>query len=46
MDTLCREGCKGICPSCGQDLNEQSCGCSQESSDPRWEKLRSLKMSN
>lgn len=46
MESLCRESCKGLCPSCGQDLNERSCGCSQQSSDPRWEKLRSLKVSN
>ena len=24
---LCREGCKGLCAHCGQDLNEGSCGC-------------------
>ena len=24
---LCREGCKGLCAQCGQDLNEGACGC-------------------
>lgn len=24
---LCREDCRGLCPSCGQDLNERSCNC-------------------
>ncbi len=24
---LCREDCKGICPMCGQDLNEGTCDC-------------------
>jgi len=24
---LCREDCKGLCPSCGKDLNEGLCGC-------------------
>ena len=24
---LCREGCKGLCARCGQDLNERPCGC-------------------
>lgn len=24
---LCKEDCKGICPVCGKDLNEGSCGC-------------------
>ncbi len=23
----CREGCKGLCPTCGKDLNEGLCGC-------------------
>jgi uncharacterized protein len=22
----CREGCKGLCPTCGQNLNERDCG--------------------
>ncbi len=24
---LCREDCKGLCPSCGSDLNAGPCGC-------------------
>ncbi len=24
---VCREGCKGLCLNCGQDLNEASCAC-------------------
>lgn len=32
---LCDKACKGLCPSCGQNLNEQSCGCSNEKIDPR-----------
>jgi len=24
---LCSEDCKGLCPSCGADLNEQPCAC-------------------
>lgn len=27
---LCGEDCKGICPDCGCNLNEESCGCAQE----------------
>jgi uncharacterized protein len=23
----CREDCRGLCPRCGEDLNEGSCGC-------------------
>lgn len=28
MKALCNEGCKGICPSCGKDLNQETCKCS------------------
>jgi len=31
---LCRPDCKGICPRCGQNLNEGSCPCQPET-DPR-----------
>lgn len=34
MDTpfvvLCQPDCKGLCPSCGANLNEGSCGCAAE----------------
>ena len=26
---LCRPDCKGLCPSCGRNLNEGPCGCPQ-----------------
>jgi uncharacterized protein len=44
MDALCSEGCLGICPVCGQNLNEARCGCDPHLPDPRWEKLKSLKI--
>lgn len=25
---LCKLDCKGLCPNCGQDLNEKRCSCS------------------
>jgi len=25
----CREDCKGLCPQCGQDLNEEACSCAE-----------------
>ncbi len=28
---LCSEDCKGLCPSCGCNLNEQVCDCSENS---------------
>lgn len=39
---LCDEDCKGICPTCGADLNEESCKCSKDYIDPRLESLRKL----
>lgn len=38
---LCREDCRGLCPRCGQNLNEGPCGCAPEP-DPRWQALRAL----
>jgi uncharacterized protein len=40
---LCREDCKGLCPTCGADLNAGGCDCPpQQSRDPRWDALRKL----
>jgi len=38
---LCSEDCKGLCPSCGKNLNEGPCGCKEET-DPRWAVLEQL----
>ncbi|WP_373229962.1 DUF177 domain-containing protein [Cohnella sp.] len=32
---LCKEDCKGLCPKCGTNWNEQSCGCDTVVVDPR-----------
>jgi len=37
----CREGCKGLCPQCGEDLNEGPCECAP-GTDERWAGLRSI----
>ena len=44
MDTkhLCSEDCKGLCPTCGQNLNEGDCACKKQQTDPRLEALRQL----
>ena len=36
---VCREECRGICPTCGKDRNEEACDC-PESRDARWDALR------
>jgi uncharacterized protein len=41
--TLCREDCKGLCPQCGQDLNQGDCACDEAPSDPRWSALSELR---
>ncbi len=42
---LCREDCKGICPTCGKNKNYESCTCEKEKviKDERWQTLESLK---
>lgn len=39
---LCEQGCKGICPVCGQNLNERECNCDTTEIDPRLEALKQL----
>ena len=39
---LCKESCKGLCPKCGKNWNEGSCGCLQQEPDPRLAALRKL----
>ena len=39
---ICKEECKGLCPTCGVNLNQEDCGHKQEHIDPRMEGLRAL----
>lgn len=39
---LCRDDCRGLCPICGNNRNEQDCECSVENIDSRWDGLRDL----
>jgi len=32
---LCEEDCKGLCPTCGVNRNDQPCSCKNERIDPR-----------
>jgi uncharacterized protein len=36
---VCREECKGLCPTCGKDLNDGPCDC-PAARDSRWDALR------
>lgn len=40
---VCRESCKGLCSSCGANLNERECGCERRVPDPRWAGLEKFK---
>ncbi|MGL4655101.1 MAG: YceD family protein [Sarcina sp.] len=39
---LCDEQCKGLCQSCGADLNLHKCHCNDSNIDIRFEKLKEL----
>ncbi|MDI6807667.1 MAG: DUF177 domain-containing protein [Candidatus Eisenbacteria bacterium] len=36
---LCRPDCRGICPKCGADLNNEPCRCAKPETDERWRPL-------
>jgi uncharacterized protein len=40
---LCREGCAGLCPVCGKDLNREAHEHEEERGDPRWAALARLR---
>ena len=41
---LCREDCKGLCPSCGKEWNTAPCACPSQKGDIRWLNLNKLKL--
>lgn len=41
---LCHTSCKGLCPTCGKDLNRGSCSCKEEIFDGRFAALKELKI--
>lgn len=45
IQTICKPECAGLCPVCGQNLNEKQCGCKVKEIDERWAKLLELKPS-
>ncbi len=40
---LCQENCKGLCPTCGRNLNSGECDCKEAQPDPRWNALGDLR---
>jgi uncharacterized protein len=43
LKVTCREECKGLCPQCGKNLNQEQCSCSTEMEDPRWAALKDVR---
>jgi uncharacterized protein len=41
---VCREDCAGLCPECGANLNAEPGHAHERPPDPRWAKLRELKL--
>lgn len=47
VSVVCGEDCKGLCTTCGQDLNEQDCGHGKiKEVDVRLAKLKDIKLKN
>ena len=44
LRALCKKGCKGLCPKCGVDLNEDPCNCERRSSPGKFAVLNNLKL--
>lgn len=43
MKPLCRVDCKGLCPVCGTNRNQNACSCSGDVFNPHMEKLLEIK---
>src|SRR5262245_5919951 len=43
MKVLCKSDCKGLCPTCGTNLNLNTCNCPKETFSPHMDKLLEIK---
>ena len=43
LKVTCRLDCKGLCPQCGKNLNQEQCSCKNELEDPRWAALKEVR---
>ncbi len=41
---LCSPDCLGLCPACGENMNQDICRCETDAGDPRLQILRNLKI--
>ena len=42
LQRLCSPGCKGLCPTCGQNRNVMNCQCRPAQTDERWAALKQI----
>lgn len=40
---VCKDECKGLCPHCGRNLNQEQCNCAEPLEDPRWSALKDIR---
>lgn len=43
LKIVCRQDCRGLCPTCGRNLNTEKCDCTAPPPDARWSALKDLK---
>jgi hypothetical protein len=43
LKVICQSDCRGLCPSCGANLNHEECRCETHATDPRMAPLARLK---
>jgi uncharacterized protein len=43
LKVVCREDCKGLCPTCGKNRNTEPCSCAATLGDPRWSALKEIR---
>ena len=41
---LCTENCRGLCPHCGMNLNQETCRCQDTAIDSRFAVLKNMKI--
>ena len=42
IQPVCRPDCRGLCPTCGRNLNVETCACLPAGRDDPWSPLRAL----
>jgi len=42
LKVTCADDCRGLCPHCGKNLNQEQCSCSVPQ-DPRWAALKDIR---